>query len=355
MKFFRFIAFILLLVFAAWLAKPNRAPNITSKCSSPTEVLFVQSNGEVTDAIVHLLGLTGIRILGDPLSTEKNWPEARVHLKSRALKEVVSVVQGKLDPSISWFGDPNKERWENDPKKPRLTTPQALSIVSVCLDSLQQREKTLPTKSPKAILFLGATLSRVRMRLAYLNELYDLNKLSSDLPIYVLTGERKLDEKVGETQISLMDVNNGILPFRNDWSVPHDPISDEGEMIKLVFSQSRHTAIAEKNVITVYSPKGEGRRATTESTVVQWLKEYSPSNGNYLAISNQPYNFYQESIIRRVLLQQGRPDICVDVVGPALVAKTGNDESLIDQAKNLLNNISRILYELLEIRKILKE
>ncbi len=59
-------------------------------------------------------------------------------------------------------------------------------------------------------------------------------------------------------------------------------------------------------------------------------------------------------MIRRVLLQSGRSDICVDVVGSGMVVKTESDEAAIGQAKNLLNNISRILYELLEIRKDLK-
>jgi hypothetical protein len=67
----------------------------------------------------------------------------------------------------------------------------------------------------------------------------------------------------------------------------------------------------------VYSPKEEGRRATTESTVIQWLKECSPSGGYYLVISNQPYNFYQESVIRRVLLQAGRADIVLKLLGLA--------------------------------------
>jgi hypothetical protein len=125
-------------------------------------------------------------------------------------------------------------------------------------------------------------------------------------------------------------------------------------MIKLVFSQSAHTSLDEKKIILVYSPKGKESRATTASTVVQWLKEFSPPSGTYIAISNQPYNFYQEVVIRRVLLQAGRPDILVEVVGPAIDVKLDTDEAVIQQAQNLLNNLSRILYELQEIRKVAK-
>ena len=350
MKWFGLFIFMLFLTFVVWILTPRNTDEITYKCFNETQALYITSNGEVTDAIVNLLGLTGIRIQGDSSKAAENWPEPSIHLKSRYLEEVVPLVQGKHDPSITWFGGAKKERWEEDSEKLKISLPQAQSIKEVCFNGLKLGEKKYPTKTPKAILFLGSTLSSVRQRLAYLNELYDLKKLPHALPVYILTGERKLDEAVGETHTNLMNPDNGLISFRQNWIASQESISDEGDMINLIFSQSRHTDLHEKNIVTVYSPKGEGRRATTESTVIQWLKEYSPSGGHYLAISNQPYNFYQESVIRRVLLQAGRADICVEVVGPGLEVKTKNDDEIINQAKNLLNNISRILYELLEIQ-----
>jgi hypothetical protein len=343
MKLFKLFSFMLFLGFATWITILIKRGETPCKGSDSIEALYINSNGEVTDAIVNLLGLTGIRILEDSLEAGKNWPESRTHLKSRRLEDIVPAVQGKLDPSVTWFGSTKKERWEEDPEKPKLSVAQAMHIIEICLSSLRLGEKTYPTKTPKAILFLGATLPSVRFRLAYLNELYDTKKLSPKLLIYILTGERKLDKAVGEGRTNLMNPDNGIISFRKDWVAPEGLISDEGEMINLVFSQSHHTDIHGGNVITVYSQKGMGRRATTESTVIQWLKEHSPSGGHYLAISNQPYNFYQESVIRRVLLQAGRSDISVEVVGPRMIAKTESDEMIIGQAKNLLNNISRIL------------
>lgn len=355
MKWFKWFVFTLVLIFVAWIATPRNTDEMSYKCSSNAEALYVTSEGEVTDAIVKLLGLTGIRIEGDSLKVQENWPEPRIYLKTRRLEEVLPLVQGKIDPSITWFGGAKKERWEEDPKKLTLSISQAREITKVCFDSLKLGEKKYSTKKPKAILFLGATLSSVRQRLAYLNELYELKKLSQDLPVYILTGERKLDEAIGETPASLMNADNGIISFRQDWIASQEAISDEGEMINLVFSQSRHKDLHEKNIVTVYSLKGEGRRATTESTVIQWLKEYSPSAGDYLAISHQPYNFYQECVIRRVLLQAGRTDICVEVVGSGLEMKIKDGDKVIEEAKNLLNNISRILYELLIIEKNLKK
>jgi hypothetical protein len=260
-----------------------------------------------------------------------------------------------LDPTVSWLGNPKKERWEDDPQKMDFSTAQAHNIINIHLKDLHQGENIYPQSIPKAILFLGAALTRVRLRLAYLNEMYDTGKLSPSLPVYILTGERKLDEKIGETFDNLMDPHNGIIPFRKDWRPSQEIVTDEGEMIKLVFSQSRHLQLDEGNIYFSYSHKGMERRATTESTVNQWLIDYSPEGGSYIAISNQPYNFYQESVIRRVLLQAGRPDICVEVIGPEMVIKLENESQSITQARDFLNNSSRILYELLEIKRSSKD
>lgn len=351
----KLLAFVFIATGIAGEGKIGEDTSIENQCTYQAESLFITHKGEVNDSIVKLLGLTGIRVLNDSLEAGNEWPEARVYLKSRALEEVVLAVQGKLESSLSWLGDPRKERWEEDPKKSSLSPAQANSIISLCLNDLQQGNKVYPQGEPKGILFLGAALPRVRVRLAYLNNLYEMKKLSLSLPVYILTGERSLDEKIGETPKNLMDPDNGLIPFRKDWHPSNEHVLDEGEMIKLVFSQSRHSALEEKDIYFVYSPKGLERRATTESTVKQWLMDFSPASGRYVAISNQPYNFYQESVIRRVLLQSGRFDICVEVVGPGMDVNVGYDILSIEQAKNLLNNVSRILYELLEIKKNLKK
>lgn len=295
----------------------------------PQVSLYVQEGGKVTDAVVKLLGLTGVRITGDTLPPAKDWPEAKLWVKSRDLEEVVPAVQGKTDPTINWFGDAKKERWEEDLNKSNIQLTQAIQIINTCLKSLKQSEQILPKMEAKGVLFLGATLLRVRTRLAFMNHLYDTKQLSVDLPVYVLTGERMLDEKAGETQAALMDADNGVIKFRKDWKKSNNKINDEGKMIQLVFDQSRYASLNNDKVIFVYSHKGEGRRATTESTVVQWLKDHKPSSGYYVAISNQPYVFYQEAVIRRTLLQAGGSDIQVQVVGSARPSEIGREDDVI--------------------------
>jgi hypothetical protein len=350
-KYWIGLGVIALFLIAVWVFG-DRKDNDSSHCNIETQALYIDQNGAVTDPIVKLLGLTGIRIQNDSLAAAPNWPEAKISLKSRQLAEVVPAIQGKIDSHSSWFGDSSKERWEKDPKKLTLSYEQAGLIIHICRAELGQEKQIVSQASPRGILFLGATLSTVRKRLAYLNAQYEAKNLSTTTPVYLLTGERKLDETIGETPLNLMKPQNGIIPFRNDWKTPADTPLEEGQMIKLVFNQSRHTALEEASIRYVYSPKGTGLRATRQTTIIQWLKEFSPLTGHYIAISSQPYIMYDESVIRRVLLQSGRPDICVSVVGPGMQAKAPTETESLHQALNLLNNLSRILYELLEIQKL---
>lgn len=306
----------------------------TDFCVSSRTSSYLDSKAEVTQPILKLLKITGIK------------------LSSSQLEKVVSATQGQSDPSLSWIGTPTKERWEKDSKKITLSLAQAKKIINICSNDLGQGKAVhLQTSHPKGILFLGSTLSSVRKRLAYLNTLYSKGTLSLSRPVYILTGERKLDATIGETSFELINPSNGIISFRKDW-VPSDKIaSDEGEMIELVFAQSRHEKLKKENIHLVYSPKGEGRRATTESTVKQWLQDFSPKGGTYIAISNAPYIFCQECVIRRVLLQLGRNDICVRVVGSAMEVKKEDESEILKKAQNFLNNTARTLNELLEIKK----
>jgi hypothetical protein len=334
------LGLLILLVPATWVLWGDRTNNHCAPWSNPAIELYLTPKGELADPIVSLLGLTGIRISNDSLEPNKDWPAGKLTLSSRSLEDVVPVVQGKVNSSFTWIGDPKKERWEEDPKKIHLTPAQAKMVISICRNDLRQGAKMSPASAqPKAILFLGTILIRARARLGYLNELYETKKLSPYLPVYIE---------------NLMNPDNGIVRFRSDWQPAAETVINEGQMIKLVFNQSRHKDLPASNIYEVYSSKGSNHRSTTETNILQWLKDYSPESGLYIAISNQPYTVYQESAIRRVLLSAGRPDICVQVVGPAMEETYNTDAQAISQAKNLLNNLSRILYELLAIERLSK-
>ncbi len=305
---------------------------------------IVQSNGEVTDDIVRILGWTGIRIVNDKMPADPDWPTWKVMIPSRKLEDVVKVTNGDLDQSLSWSQRKDKnpsERWE---MKGSYSHNQVKYIVDLYFNNLKMgKVDAFPKQEYQGVLFLGATLSRVRMRLAHLNHLIETGKIKG--PIYLLTGERTLAEAAEETEKDMLD--NSILPIKAEWIRPASLPNDEGAMVKMVFDQSKHSGLNESDIIMVYTPKKEGEmRATTEGTVIKWLEQAQPKAGTYLAISNQPYNLYQQLVIQRVLLKQGRPDIKIEVTGASL-DEEGEDEYRTPQkVAILLDNLNRIFYEL---------
>lgn len=62
---------------------------------------YVDPDDQVSNLVVQCLGLSGIVIEGEV--KEEKWPEPIYTLNSRDLAEVVRVVQGKVNPGISWF------------------------------------------------------------------------------------------------------------------------------------------------------------------------------------------------------------------------------------------------------------
>ncbi len=80
----------------------------------------------------------------------------------------------------------------------------------------------------KAILLLGTTLSRVESRVQYILGRYDKG-LSNDIPVYVLTEERKLSKSAGEI---IEAFENFKKHYKYNYS-GHLP-SNEVKMIKFV-------------------------------------------------------------------------------------------------------------------------
>lgn len=326
---------------------------------TPTESpvdLIIQANGEVTDQIVELLGWTGVRIAHDSVPIDPRWPETLLTLQSRSLEEIAPVVNGDANPRISWRQKPKPledkkqiERWEMDAD---LTPDQIKNVTDIILNKLELKKEVLPKdKAYAGTLFLSASLSTVRQRLAFLNALIE-SKNPQLGKIYVLMGERSLSEAAGETKENMFNARNDIVSFVSGWSPPHSIPTDEGDMMKLVFDQSRHPSLKNEDIQFVYAPRRKGEvRATTASTLAKWLEEVNPPAETYLAISNQPYVLYQELVILRCLLEANRPDIHVEAVGSKMTepayARTESQE-----AASLLDYLNRIIYELARIKKL---
>ncbi|NBT84939.1 MAG: hypothetical protein EBT45_00295 [Alphaproteobacteria bacterium] len=315
-------------------------------------LLFFDKNQHATDSVVKLLGLTGIRIQNDPLVSDKDWPEAKLILKSRSLEEITDAVQGKLNPTVAWKHPNNKERWQAILPF-SLSEDQIAKIKEITSKSFGLVAEIKPTvKTYQGVLFLGSTLGSVRKRLAYLNTIVD-SKAYTLNQVYVLSGERKLDKTIDETEKSLLDPNNGNISFRPDWKGPAPFPDNETDMIKIVFDQSKHSVLKDENIIFVHTLKKQGQaRATTETTVYKWLEQCNPKTGTYLAISNQPYVYYQELSIQKSLLKAGRNDIHVEVVGPGKTFEAIPGKNQEQEISVLLDNLARIFYEMVEIKKL---
>jgi len=297
---------------------------------------ILQSNGQVTSGVVSLLGWTGIRVKNDTLPIDPRWPEEKLTIPSRSLKDVVAATNVHWSQNKKTETGAPLERWE---MKGEFTPDQIENIVSVYFDDLKLGEDVLPQhQAYQGILFLGATLPCVRSRLAYLNKVIDEQSLTG--PIYLLTGERVLNEGAKETEQDLLTSLD--LPIKTDWNQPKSLPKDEAGMVQMVFDQSKHSSLKETDIIMVYTPKRPGdARATREGTIIEWLKS-KPKDGVYLAIASQPYNLHQNLDIQRVLHAQGRPNIIVEVIGPPVDEKKKEDYKYPQKVTVLLDNLNRI-------------
>lgn len=334
--------------------------NPVEKQPDTEEAKILFKDGEATDHLVELLGLTGIQIKDDKLRSKSDWPEPKFLLSSRKLNEITPVVQGKADPKISWFIPKGKERWQNEGLGYiTFTTEQAKKIIDFIFKDLKMGESMYPKqKEYKGVLFLGTSLEGARGRLKFLNHVLETKPFQFE-KVYLLTGVRPLDKSIGETDEDLLD-SKGLIAIRSDWKKPDGKLpDDEGAMIQWVFDQSRSEMIKKEQVVMVYAPADkQGTRATTLTTIVKFL-ELKPEKGVYLAVSDQPYNLYQLLVLKNYLAQQEREDIEIEIIGEKRPGFYGNDFSdpvkLNKYLTVLLDNISRICYGLVEEQKIHKK
>jgi len=229
-----------------------------------------------------------------------------------------------------WRTHPGVERW--DLELPNKIKNSANSIIDIC-DNLGMKEKVLPKNSSySGVLFLGASFKTVVNRLEFYTKLLNEGVISKELKVWVLTGERKLNKKVGETKENFLElIPSGEKPL----PLPRN----EFEMIKYVFHYKMPKNV---RVGYIYSKKDPNHtRATTMSTVHEFAKRIPESSQteHYLAISNQPYVDYQKSAIYLALEKMGRKNIEVHVIG----GRAKENDNLNNRAAILLDTVSKII------------
>lgn len=196
--------------------------------------------------------------------------------------DVISETQKK------WLRKPGQERWEVSEILPEqrafvLKWGNEQGLFSAWKPSSQKYDKAL---------ILGATTSRMQMRLDYLKELW-LEGVHFD-EIVFLTGERPLDPRV-----------DGLI----------DRCHNESEAAHILWEETDlPEAMRSLPIIFIAVPmKGEGvslKRPNTEDTLLAWLKTVEePSSA--LFVSDQPFCGYQFAVIKSCLPSS----FAFDVVG----------------------------------------
>lgn len=226
-------------------------------------------------------------LFGAPI--EDHW------IDKTALSELASELQIPPDADLvaetqkRWLRKSGSERWEiaelsSDQKAYVLDWAEKQGFFAPWKPSLSYYDKAL---------ILGATDSRMEMRLNFLKELWNEGVRFEE--IVWLTGDRPLDP-------------------RADHLV--DRCSNESEAARIVWEESDLPEEMRKiSVLFVAVPmKQEGTtlaRPNTKDTLIAWLK-HSPAPCKALFISDQPFCGYQFGVIKSTLPEE----IAFDVAGP---------------------------------------
>lgn len=249
------------------------------------------------------------------------------HKPTPALQNLLTICQlpsqgtiCELFPSIekAWKRPRGKERWEI-----QEIYPESYAAIRQCCDVLCLTHEVMPMQNRACYdycIILGATVARVRMRLAYAISLW--NQGIRFKTLVFLGCERPLDSTI-ESEAELFNTQGSELVCKKDWTMPACPPKTEFEMMRMVYDQALLPAgvdALEKHWVNAPMKLFNGAlvRADTADTVYQWMK-MEPKKGSCLVISNQPFVGYQHMVLKNLL-----PGFSVETVGPAIAPHTLN-------------------------------
>ncbi len=232
------------------------------------------------------------------------------------LAGIVSATQG------AWFKS-GKFRFEISDEDREMITPELME----CFQKLEMVHDRFSSKDEyDYVLLLGATITAVRKRLAFLLKCMSVSLKANN--VVMLGSGRKLDPQ-RESFEMLTNPENGILAFKEGWFLEGDAPRTEAEMMKMVVEQSDLPSDLEFVFIA-----HTGERANTGQTVEMWLEQESPAVGSVLAVSSNPFVGYQAQSVANSLPQGFGIEGC----GYASIAAYG--------LHVYLDNLAKFLYEL---------
>jgi hypothetical protein len=261
--------------------------------------------------LVLLLFFFSSVVFANPIQDHKLDPEALSKLAMQvgipSDKNIIEETQKR------WLRKPNQERWELD----EINAEQRVFVLNWAQENGLFVEWKPSLKVYDKALILGATTSRMQMRLDYLKQLYAQGVRFNE--VVWLTGKRPLDKRVDSLTERCQNESEAAHILWNEASLP------EGmRNLPVVF-------------VEVPMMKGEGsslKRPNTEDTIVDWLK-IAPQPCSALFVSDQPFCGYQFAIIKRILPKEFR----FDLVGPGVESVEHPAAAAI-----ILDSIARWIY-----------
>jgi len=258
-------------------------------------------NNDLKPALVQLL-----QVLEIPIDTYQ-----KDHSGS-SFQKIIDATQA------AWLRKPGQERWEQEEKHG-----EKKALLMGLFKQLGMIDEVRPLgRVYDHVLVLGATVQRVRTRLAYLHQLTEQGVIFHEITL--LGSQRPLDPNI-ESEKELLNPDAPDLPIRSDWCLRGALPKTESDMIRMVVDQSHFSSELQFRMQVIDTPmqdtaEGKKRRPNTADTIREWLAT-KPLPGSCLAISNQPYVGYQESVLRSFLplRQSWAPNMkfYLEMAGPA--------------------------------------
>lgn len=198
-----------------------------------------------------------------------------------ALAELAATLNIPKDANIvdatqqRWLRKPSQERWE----VAELSPDQRLFVLNWATEQGLFAAWKPFYKSYDKALILGATTSRMQMRLDYLKQLWEDGVRFDE--IVWLTGDRPLDKRVDDLTDRYSNESEAARILWKETSLP-----EEMRNLPVIF-----IAVPMKMEETTL------KRPNTEDTIIAWLKA-APEPCTALFVSDQPFCGYQFAVIK---------------------------------------------------------
>lgn len=209
-----------------------------------------------------------------------------------------------------WIRPAGKERWEVEDT---LTASQRDAVMAFSAKKRFFKEIKPAHLNYEYAFVLGATVSRMEKRMAYLAKLADSGVQFKQ--VVLLSGARPLDASA-ESIPQGCKTECDAMEFL--WKA--QPLSKQ-----VPWKHFAHPMIA--------IAEGKMKRPSTGDIFNLWLQS-SPAPGRCFFVSNQPYCFYQQAVAENIMPKT----FVYETVGAAAEASSQN-------AAVMLDNIARCLYE----------